>query len=114
MLRVKPFQRTAMKSSKVVNLRFLTLLFVSVFLNAAVTPASEGAIQLLPVLQGLSSPVYVTSAHDGSQRLFVVEQPGRIQVLASGASAPSLFLDITSRVLSGGELPDAALPASPL
>ena len=35
--------------------------------------------------------------------MFVVEQPGRIQVLAVGATAPSLFLDITSKVLAGGE-----------
>ena len=90
-----------MKSSKVFNPRFLALLFISVFLNATVMHASEAAIQLVPVLQGLSSPVYITSAHDGSQRLFVVEQ--RIQVLASGATAPSLFLDITSKVLFGGE-----------
>ena len=92
-----------MKSSKILELRFLTLWLVSALLGATVMHAAEGAIQLVPVLQGLSSPVYVTNAHDGTQRLFVVEQPGRIKVLASGASAPSLFLDITSKVLSGGE-----------
>ena len=92
-----------MKSSKIFNLRSLALLFVSALLNATVMHAAEGAIRLEPVLQGLSSPVYITNAHDGSNRLFVVEQPGRIQVLAAGASAPSLFLDITSKVLFGGE-----------
>jgi len=60
-------------------------------------------IVLEPVLTGLDSPVFVTNAHDGSNRLFVVEQPGRIKVLQPGASTPTLFLDITSRVLSGGE-----------
>src|SRR5438105_4204631 len=101
--RASRFSEASMKSSKVFNPRFLALLFVSVFLNAAVMHASEGAIRLESVLQELSSPVYVTNAHDGTQRLFIVEQAGRIKVLASGATTPSVFLDITSKVLFGGE-----------
>jgi hypothetical protein len=62
-----------------------------------------GPGRLEAVLANLSSPLYVTHARDGSRRLFVVEQGGRIQVLALGASAPTVFLDITARVLSGGE-----------
>ena len=61
------------------------------------------AIQLQPVLTGLSSPLYVTSARDGTNRLFIVEQGGRILVLQPGATAATVFLDITSKVLSGGE-----------
>jgi glucose/arabinose dehydrogenase len=60
-------------------------------------------IELEPVLGGLSSPLYLTNARDGSGRLFVVEQPGRIQILQPNASTPTVFLDITSKVLSGGE-----------
>ena len=55
------------------------------------------------MLQGLTSPLYVTHARDGSGRLFVVEQAGRIKVLQPGAAAPSVFLDITDRVLDGSE-----------
>jgi len=61
------------------------------------------AVQLQPVLTGLSSPVYVTHARDGSNRLFIVEQAGRIKVLQPGATTPTSFLDITARVLPGGE-----------
>jgi len=61
------------------------------------------AVQLEPVLTGLSRPVYVTHARDGSNRLFVVEQGGRVKVLQPGAAAPTIFLDITARVLPGGE-----------
>src|SRR5207247_5753279 len=62
------------------------------------------SIQLEPVLtSNLSSPLYVTHAHDGSNRLFIVEQPGRIKVLQPGATSATTFLDITSVVLSGGE-----------
>ena len=61
------------------------------------------AVQLQPVLTGLSSPLYVTHARDGSNRLFILEQGGRILVLQPGGAAPTVFLDITGNVLSGGE-----------
>lgn len=56
-----------------------------------------------PVVTGLDAPVSVTSAPDNSHRLFIVERPGRILVLQPGATQPTLFLDITERVLAGGE-----------
>jgi len=59
-------------------------------------------IELEPILTGLDSPLYITSARDGSNRLFIVERPGRIKVLQPGARTPTIFLDIVSRVLSGG------------
>jgi glucose/arabinose dehydrogenase len=59
--------------------------------------------QLTPMLSGLSSPVFVTHAHDGSNRLFIVEQPGLIRILRPGSSTPTVFLDIRTRVLFGGE-----------
>jgi glucose/arabinose dehydrogenase len=55
------------------------------------------------ILSGLSNPLYLTHARDRSNRLFVVEQGGRILVLQPQASTPTVFLDITARVLSGGE-----------
>lgn len=60
-------------------------------------------IVLQPVLSGLSSPVFLTNAHDNSDRLFIVEQGGIIKVLQHGATTPTIFLNITTRVLSGGE-----------
>ncbi|MBZ5536109.1 MAG: PQQ-dependent sugar dehydrogenase [Acidobacteriia bacterium] len=60
-------------------------------------------LQLVPVLTGLSNPLFVTSSQDGSNRLFVVEQGGRIKVLQPGASSPSVFLDISSKEVFGGE-----------
>ena len=91
-----------MKSSKLFLLRLLALVFVSALLNLMVMHLAQGAIRLDPVLQGLSSPVYVTSAHDNTNRLFIVEQPGRIKVLASGATTPTVYLDIVSKVRSTG------------
>jgi glucose/arabinose dehydrogenase len=66
-------------------------------------PAAVAAFQLQPVLTGLSSPVFVTNAGDGTNRLFVVLQGGTIRVVQPGATTSTLFLDITTRVLPGGE-----------
>lgn len=61
-------------------------------------------IDLTPVVkQGLEQPVYLTHAGDGSTRLFAVEQPGRIRILQDQTLLPRSFLNITDRVLSGGE-----------
>jgi glucose/arabinose dehydrogenase len=60
-------------------------------------------IELEPVLTGLSMPVFLTNARDGSNRLFIVEQAGRIKVLQPGSSSPSVFLDIVQRVTCCGE-----------
>jgi glucose/arabinose dehydrogenase len=60
-------------------------------------------IALEPVVSGLSNPILLTNARDGSNRRFIVEQGGRILVLAPNSTTPTLFLDISSRVLSGGE-----------
>jgi len=72
-------------------------------ITAGQDPLAAAQIQLEQVTAGLSSPVYITNAGDGSNRLFIIEQPGRIRVLQPGAQASTVFLDITSKVLSGGE-----------
>lgn len=64
---------------------------------------SVATLQLQPFLSGLSSPLYLTNAKDGTNRLFIVEQGGIIKVLQPGSTTPTIFLNITSRVLSGGE-----------
>ena len=64
---------------------------------------AEAAIELQPVADGLSSPLYLTSAGDGSGRLFIVEQEGRIRIFADGALLDTPFLDISGRVRFGGE-----------
>ena len=51
---------------------------------------------------GLNAPVFLTQPlNDG--RIFVVEQAGRIRVVRDGVLQSTPFLDISSRVLSGGE-----------
>jgi glucose/arabinose dehydrogenase len=80
-----------------------SLCILWVFMILAATRTAPAAIQLEPVLAGLSSPLYVTHAGDGRNRLFILEQAGRIKVLQPDAASPTVFLDITANVLSGGE-----------
>jgi glucose/arabinose dehydrogenase len=67
------------------------------------TSPATGSVALAPFLSGLSSPVYITHAGDGSGRLFIVEQTGTIRVWKNGALLQKPFLDVTSLVVSGGE-----------
>ena len=79
-----------------------SVLILFVF-SAALLQAQTPRLSLAPVLSGLSQPVFLTNARDGTNRRFIVEQAGRIRVLLPEAATPALFLDITSRVLFGGE-----------
>ncbi|AUD01057.1 PQQ-dependent sugar dehydrogenase [Spirosoma pollinicola] len=53
-----------------------------------------------------SSPVEYTYANDGTNRVFVVEQEGRIRVFENDANTATAgtFLDIKNKVASGGEM----------
>ncbi len=63
----------------------------------AINPANLAFQQ---VASGLSSPVFVTNAGDGSGRLFILEKAGRIRIVKNGALLSQPFLDISSIVKS--------------
>jgi glucose/arabinose dehydrogenase len=50
-----------------------------------------------------AAPLYVTAPPGDRRRIFVVEQAGRIVVVRGGRRLPQPFLDIRSKVTSGGE-----------
>lgn len=56
-------------------------------------------ISLELVTGGLTAPVDLQSARDGSGRLFVVELAGRIRVIENGTLLPDAYLDISSLIL---------------
>ena len=64
----------------------------------------DGAVELglEQVASGLAFPLALT-APAGDARLFVVEKPGRIRIIANGALLAQPFLDIASKVSTGGE-----------
>jgi glucose/arabinose dehydrogenase len=69
--------------------------------DAAGFPDSS-AYQWLPVASGLDSPVDIQFLDDGTGRMFVLEQVGRIRIVQDGQLLPAPFLDITDRVNSSG------------
>jgi len=63
-------------------------------------PPVLGQLRVERALQNSSfnRPIDLTYAPDGTDRIFIVEQQGRIRVLDTSRSTPTLFLDIASRV----------------
>ncbi len=67
----------------------------------AVPPLLEPArVSFQEIVGGLSNPVFITHAGDGSGRLFIVERSGRIRVVKNGSLLATPFLDIQSLVKS--------------
>ncbi len=60
-------------------------------------------ITITPLVQGLDKPTHITHAGDGSSRIFVAEQPGRVMIVRDGRLLPRAFLDIRDRVGCCGE-----------
>ena len=60
-------------------------------------------LTLESVVSGLTSPLAVTDAGDGSGRLFVAEQGGIIRIVRDGGLVDRPFLEISDRVTAGGE-----------
>src|SRR3989442_6899697 len=69
---------------------------------AGIPTVSGTAIKAVLVASGLAHPTYVTAPLLDPNRLFVVEQPGRVRLIKSGALQATAFLDIGSKVESGG------------
>jgi glucose/arabinose dehydrogenase len=61
------------------------------------------AVTLDPLVDGLALPLAIANAADGSNRLFVAEQGGRIRVIRDGRIAATPFLDISAEITTGAE-----------
>jgi glucose/arabinose dehydrogenase len=80
---------------------------------APINPTTDGStvlasptdahIHLRLLASGLSKPVFATSARDGTGRIFIVEQTGKIKILKNGLVRSTPFLNLTSQVSRGGE-----------
>ena len=82
------------------------LVFVLALALAAVaagrTQSQAVAAKLVRVTGGLDAPLYVTQP-DGDERLFVVEQTGKIRVVKDGKLLGKPFADLKRSLKSGGE-----------
>jgi glucose/arabinose dehydrogenase len=68
---------------------------------AAFDPTAN--LVLTQVASGLSRPLLVTHAGDGSDRLFVVEQTGKIRVIKGGTLLSTPFISLSPAILTSGE-----------
>ena len=55
-------------------------------------------LQLTPFVEGLDNPIYVTHAPNELDRLFVIEQRGKIRVVKEGTLVETPYLDISTKV----------------
>jgi hypothetical protein len=79
------------------------LLLVLACMSTFRAAQAQQLFTLRTVASGLELPVEMANAGDGSKRLFIVEQPGRIRILKNGVLLETPFIDLGSVVLSGGE-----------
>jgi len=71
------------------------------------TPTPSGPppmLALTPFASGLTSPLGFETPDDGSGRFFVVEQGGRLKIIQNGNMLSPPFLDISSKITTGGEM----------
>ena len=79
---------------------------VRVFGSPAASMRAESAmpqVRLSAAVSGLELPVLISHAGDGSGRMFVAEQKGRIRIVNRGRLLDTPFLDISHQVACCGE-----------
>src|SRR3954454_21045456 len=65
------------------------------------TPGAPSALKLTSIASGLSDPLFLTSP-PSDNRLFVVEQTGRIRVIKNGTLLDAPFLDLSGSITTEG------------
>ena len=87
--------------------RRISAALLGIVLAAPLGPAgparADVSVDWEPRVTGLSTPTHVTSARDGSGRLFIAEKRGTVRIVRNGRLLARPFLDIRSRVLDSGE-----------
>jgi glucose/arabinose dehydrogenase len=72
--------------------------------TTATAAPSSVSVHLSKRAGGLTDPTYVTSARDGVDRLYVTEQRGTVRIVDRATTLRAkAYLDLRSRVVSGGE-----------
>ena len=77
--------------------------FLFAFALCCSAVAQEPGIRLTRVVAGLTNPIDIQPARDGSGRLFIVQQGGLIRILRNGALVTAPFLNIAAKTRTNGE-----------
>ena len=76
-------------------------------------PLAQLKLSIEPLWRDFTAPLYLTNAGDGSGRMFVVEQGGRIRVIHYGSVRVIPYLDVSGIISTGGERGLLGLAFSP-
>ena len=94
-----------MRKLKFIVVFGIFILWFSLIISAQTTPAPY-TIRLQTFMTGLSRPVLIRGAGDGSKRLFIVQQSGIIKVVQPGSNTPTNFIDLNLKItvpVTGGD-----------
>ncbi len=83
---------------RILALLLLIIISVPVAAQDTISPPDPSKYEFRQMAGGMSLTLYATNAGDGSNRLFVLEQPGKINIVRDGVVAPTPFLDLTPLV----------------
>jgi len=81
----------------------LVLTICAMLYASCMDAMAQPTIQITSIITGIDSPVAITHAGDGSGRLFITLQGGRILIFDGQQLLADPFLDISLIVSSGGE-----------
>ncbi len=90
---------------------FLSSICLTLIFSPSITLALSGKpvvanspIALQPLTtHHFSKPIFLTTPPNKTNRLFIVEQDGKIWIYKEGSVRPTLFLDIHEKISTGGE-----------
>lgn len=75
---------------------FIGIIFLSFLPQQSSLPQLK--VKLTQVARGLTSPVGMASPRDGTNRLFIIEQGGKIKIVKNGTLLPTPFLTVTDKL----------------
>ncbi|MBS1795373.1 MAG: PQQ-dependent sugar dehydrogenase [Acidobacteria bacterium] len=73
-----------------------SLLAVNIWAQGVAAPYTS---RLQTFQTGLTRPILLRNARDGSRRIFIVQQSGIIKVLQPGATTPTDFINLSSKIV---------------
>lgn len=75
--------------------KIMLLLLLSVIFFCSLNAQAPLQLRIIEVARGFTSPVGLVSPQDGTGRLFVIEQGGKVKIIKNGQTLPEPFLNIT-------------------